>query len=81
MLLKRSASKLGALPEITHTLIKGCRISAAHPRVGKDDLLGAIGNGCWEFTALEEGNVETQVEHVLKAVVDVNATFGNHIVD
>jgi hypothetical protein len=69
----------GASRKVAHTLIKGCRVSTARPRVGKDDLLGGICDGCWEFTALEEGNVKTQIEHVVKAVVDVNATFWKSI--
>ena len=59
---------------VAHTLIKRSRISAARPRVRKDDLLRGVRDGCREFATLEERNVETQVEHVLKTVVDVNST-------
>jgi hypothetical protein len=45
----------------------------ARPRVRNDDLLRGVGNGRREFTALEERDVETQAQHVLKTVVDVNA--------
>jgi hypothetical protein len=59
---------------VARTLIERSRISTARPRVRKDDLLRGIRDGRWEFTTLEERNVETQVEHVLKTVVDVNPT-------
>jgi hypothetical protein len=64
---------LGKRSGVAHTLIERSRISTAHPRVRKDDLLRGVRDGCWEFTTLEERNVKTQVEHVLKTVVDVNS--------
>lgn len=58
----------------THTLIERGRICTARPRVGDDNFLRGVRDGSWEFTTLEEGNVETQVEHMLKTVVYVNST-------
>jgi hypothetical protein len=60
--------------EIARTLIEGSRVATARPRVRSEDLLGAVGDGRREIATLEERNVETQVEHVLEAVVDVNPT-------
>lgn len=71
---KRSVSFFLNNDFATHTLIERSGISAARPRVGKDDLLRGVRDGRWEFATLEERDVETQVEHVLKAVVDVNPT-------
>jgi len=62
---------------VARTLIEGSRVSAACPRVRKDDLLRGVGDGRREFATLEKRDVETQVEHVLKAVVHVNATVLN----
>lgn len=57
---------------MARTLIERSRIATTRPRVRSEDLLRAVGDGCWELATLEERNVETQVEHVLEAVVDVN---------
>jgi len=61
--------------KIAHTLIEGSRVATARPRVRDDDFLRGVRDGRWEITTLEERNVETQAEHVLKTVVDVNPTF------
>lgn len=58
--------------EIARTLIERSRIATTRPRVRSEDLLRAVGDGRWELATLEERNVETQVEHVLETVVDVN---------
>lgn len=59
---------------MTRTLIERSGISTARPRVRNDNFLRGICDGSREFTTLEERNVETQVEHMLKTVVDVNPT-------
>jgi len=61
--------------KIARTLIEGSRVATARPRVRDDDFLRGVRDGRWEITTLEERNVETQAEHVLKTVVDVNPTF------
>ena len=63
--------------EIAHTLVEGSRVATARPRVRDDDFLRGVRDGRWEIATLEERNVETQVEHVLKTVVDVKPTFLN----
>ena len=72
---KKVIFRLRGVPGVAHTLIERGRVSAAGPRVRKDDLLRCVRNGRWEFATLEERNVKTQVEHVLKTVVDVNTTI------
>jgi hypothetical protein len=67
-----SVQRLGNLQ---HTLIEGSRVATARPRVRDDDFLRGVRDGRWEITTLEERNVETQAEHVLKTIVDVNPTF------
>ena len=46
----------------------------ARPRVRNDNFLRGIRDGSWEFTTLEERDVETQAEHMLKTVVYVKPT-------
>jgi hypothetical protein len=75
MLLTKKSVFFRIRSEIAHTLIERSRVSTAHPRVRSDDLLRAVRNGRWKLTPLEERDVETQVEHVLKTVVDVDSTF------
>ena len=65
-------SKFGQLENLT--LIERSRVSTTLPRVRNDNFLRGVHDGSWEFTTLEERNVETQVEHMLKAVVYVNPT-------
>ena len=63
-----------AARELIHTLIERSGISTVRPRVRNGNFLRGIRDGSWEFTTLEEGDVKTQVKHVLKTVVDVNPT-------
>jgi hypothetical protein len=58
--------------EIARTLIERSRVATTRPRVRSEDLLRAVGDGRRELATVEERNVETQVEHVLETVVDVN---------
>lgn len=54
------------------TLIKGSRVSGVGPRVLKDDFGRCVSHRRGEIAALEERDVEAQVEHVFETIVNVD---------
>ena len=53
-------------------LVEGCSLGSVLPRVGRHDPLRSISDRLGEITAIEEGDVESEVDELMEPGVNVN---------